>query len=251
MIEQKKLVLEDIVINFLFSKNSGYPLVFLHGWRSQGAAWFKIMEQAEKRGFRPFALDLPGFGSSENPPENFDLEKYAVLIKDFIKKENLKKVCLIGHSFGGRITLKFSSLFPEFIDKLVLVGSAGLPPKNKKTFLKIMAKIFKPFFKLPFLKSFRPKIYKLLGSDDYLATPALKNVFLNVIKENLEPLLPKIKAETLLVWGEEDKTTPLYMAETFRRKIKNSRLEIIKDAGHFNFLDQPEEFSKILFNFVK
>jgi pimeloyl-ACP methyl ester carboxylesterase len=74
---------------------------------------------------------------------------------------------------------------------------------------------------------------------------------LNVIKENLEPLLPRIKAETPLIWGEDDRTTPLYMAESFHKKIKNSRLEIIKDAGHFSFLDQPEKFSEILFNFVK
>ncbi|MDD4761931.1 MAG: alpha/beta hydrolase [Candidatus Pacebacteria bacterium] len=251
MIEQKKLVLGGVVVNLLFSKNSGEPLVFLHGWRSQAVAWFKIMEQAEERGFCSFALDLPGFGSSENPPDDFNLEKYAVLVKDFIKKENLGKVCLIGHSFGGRIALKFSYLFPDFLNKLVLVGSAGLPSKNKKTFLKILAKIFKPFFKFPFLKSFRPKIYKFIGSDDYLATPLLKNIFLNVIEENLEPLLPEIKAETLLIWGEEDKTTPLYMAEIFRQKIKNSHLKIIKNAGHFSFMDKPKEFSQILFDFIK
>lgn len=250
MISRKKLVLENLVVNFLKTDNSGVPLVFLHGWRSESAVWFKIMSEAEKRGFRSFALDLPGFGLSEIPPEDFDLKKYAAVIESFLEKEGLEKVYLVGHSFGGRIALKFASLFPENLSGLVLVDSAGLKPKDKKI-IRFFAKILKPFFKLPFFRSFRPLIYKIIGAEDYIATPRLKNVFLNVVKENLEPSLSRIKTKTLVVWGEEDKTTPLSFAETFHRQIKNSRLEIIKDAGHFSFMDNPEEFSKILFDFVK
>ena len=257
MIKSKQLSLSGLLINILFSENPGKKetVIFLHGWRSSSAAWFKVLTGISEAGFSVYAIDLPGFGESETPPADFNLEKYASVVKEFITKERIMetgpKAVIVGHSFGGRVALKFASLYPDAVSKLVLVDSAGLKYGNKKSFLRFLAKIFKPFFKFPPLRSLRPSIYKRIGAEDYLATPELKSVFLSIIKEDLSPVLPAINIPTLIVWGEDDKTTPLDSAYVFKEKIKNSEISVIKDAGHFPFLDQPNKFSEILLNFLK
>jgi len=117
-------------------------------------------------------------------------------------------------------------------------------------FIKVIAKLVKPIFKLPFMSPLRVKIYQSMGADDYVATPKLKQTFINIINENLIILLPKIKIPTLLIWGDKDKDTPLEYARIIEQKIIGSKLVILKGAGHFSFLDKKDEFIEKIVSFI-
>lgn len=226
--------------------------MFLHGWRAQGLVWRDVAARlSESRDFAIYLLDLPGFGGSTLPKTPFHVQDYTNLISGFIEKLDLGKVILIGHSFGGRIATKLAAQKPELVEKLILVDSAGLMTNKKSGGLKFLAKMVKPLFRPKFMKGLREKIYQKIGAEDYTATPNLKETFLKVINEDLSGYLPKVSQPTLIIWGENDKTTPLGDAKIMKAKIKNSQLVVFENAGHSCFLDKPKEFCDELIRFIK
>ena len=226
-------------------------VVFLHGWRSSKEVWQGIIGKLGQTGRTIYRLDLPGFGNSPAPQRGFTISDYAALVAGFIKKQNLNKVVLIGHSFGGRIGIKLAATAPDVVEKLVLADSAGFAMKSaKKSGYGLAAKLVKPFFKPSFMQGLRKRIYKLIGAEDYLATPALQKTFVNAVSEDLSEDMKKIVSPTLIVFGEKDMDTPKEFGSRMRGLILNSRLEVLEGAGHFSFLDKPDEFARFLTEFV-
>jgi len=248
-LQSKQIIIKDLLVNYYFKAGDTQRpvLLFLHGWRSEGRIWQKVMAHFSEHNI--YAIDFPGFGASDVPKNDFYLQDYADVVNDFIKKNNLENIIIIGHSFGGRVGIKLASDSPEYLKKLVLVDSAGIKIK-KNNFKKVIAKIVKPIFKLPFMSPVRTKIYQSMGAEDYIATPKLKQTFINIINENLAAILPKIKIPTLLIWGEKDEDTPLEYARIIEQRISGSKLVILKGAGHFSFLDKEEEFVDNLQKFL-
>ncbi len=178
------------------------------------------------------------------------LESYSLLVKEFIEKEIKEETIVLAHSFGGRVAIKLASNFPQLIKKLVLIDSAGFVRKGlKNTLIKIFAKIFKPLFKLPVLSSLKIKVYKKIGTEDYLSNLELKKTYANIVKEDLTEEMKKISVETIIIWGKSDKTTPLEWGKKMHQLIKNSIFYEIK-GGHFCFLDNSSEFNFILKNIL-
>ncbi len=176
---------------------------------------------------------------------------YAEVVAEFIKKLDLTDVIVIGHSFGGRVGIKLSSAHPELVRKLVLVDSAGFAMDTpKKNFYRSAAKIAKPFFKSAFMQGLRKKIYQKIDAEDYLATPELQKTFVNITGEDLSSDMENIKCPTLIISGENDADTPVSFGKKMNSLIRNSQFAILKNAGHFSFLDQPEEFAEILKKFI-
>ena len=90
------------------------------------------------------------------------------------------------------------------------------------------------------------------GSSDYiLLSPNMKRTFINIVKTHLDDYLEGVEARTLIIFGEDDKETPVYMAKRFKKKIKNSELFIMENSGHFCFLDNKYIFIKTLKNFLE
>ncbi|MFA5318567.1 MAG: alpha/beta hydrolase [Patescibacteria group bacterium] len=249
-LQSKQLIINNLLVNYYFK--AGNPqtpvLLFLHGWRSEGKIWQSVMAHFSE--YNIYAIDFPGFGASDIPKKDFYLQDYADIVEGFIKKNNLENIIIIGHSFGGRVGIKLSSNNPQYLKKLVLVDSAGIIIK-KNNFKKIIAKLVKPIFKLPFMSPVRVKIYQSMGAEDYLATPKLKQTFVNIINENLTALLPKVKIPTLLIWGDKDRDTPLEYAHIIEQRITGSKLVVLENAGHFSFLDKEKEFINNLQNFLE
>lgn len=250
---QNNIVIYNQLINYyFFNEKAEKALVFLHGWRSQGLVWRDIAGKLshKNKSAAIYLLDLPGFGGSPAPQKSFTVGDYAEIVKGFIEKLALTGVVLTGHSFGGRVAIKLSVVYPSLIEKLVLVDAAGLSASRsgKAGFL---AKIARPFFKPSFMRGLRERIYKKIGAEDYVATPQLKETFLKVINEDLTGDLTGINEPTLIIWGENDKDTPLTAAKTMNEKIKNSKLVVLKKAGHFSFLDKPDDFCGLLEDFIK
>lgn len=254
----KRILIQNLIINYYYwpSDDPKNPaVIFLHGWRLNGQVWLPIINYLTELNFNIYSLDLPGFGHSTVPPSDFTLQDYVAVVKEFIEKLKLRNVIIVGHSFGGRLALKLAAVNHNLVKKMVLVNSAGLRQRNKVfllTLKKNIAKILKPLFRLPFLRVLRIEIYKLLGAEDYVTVPdVLKQIFINIINEDLTPLLSSIKTPTLIIWGEDDKVTPLAIARILNEKITGSKLVILPSAGHLSFFDQPLLFVEQLIEFLQ
>jgi len=237
-------------------ENRQKSIILLHGWRSSKENWEKIKKNLEKEGFTVMIPDLPGFKEETKLNNSWDLNNYIDWMEDFIKnKKNSGELTepffLLGHSFGGRIAIKFAVKHPEKICGLILISSAGIRPK------KSLISNFTPFLKkldfLPGYSIFRKIFYKLiLRKTDYLKTEgALKETFKKIIEEDLTSILSQIQNKTLILWGEKDKLTPISDAYLMKAKIKNSKLEIFKGLSHISYLENPEIISKKILDFIK
>lgn len=188
------------------------------------------------------------------------MPEYSEMVKAFIEKLNLGKVDVIGHSFGGRVSIFLASNYPELFNKIILTDSAGLIKKMSiKKWLKIrMFKVGKFVIKL-FYKNNQTlcenKINTLrerFGSSDYssLKSDVMRDTFNKVISLDLKSYLSAIQSPTLLIWGENDNDTPVYMGKIMEKHIPDSGLVILKNAGHFSYLDSPVEYNLIVEKFL-
>jgi len=225
-------------------------LILLHGWRCDASIWFSVAEQLTQAGYRVIAVDLPGFGKSQLPPESFTLQDYALTFAQFSAELELGSSVLIGHSFGARVAVKVALTKPEKVSSLILVSSGGWRP-GYRLGLQFVAKLLKPIFSLAFLRDLRRKIYQLLGADDYLAKPELKKIFLNIINEDLLAAASAVRQPTLIIWGEKDDTAPIGFARQLQAQIPSAQLRVFPGAGHFVFLDKPQEFIRQVIEFCK
>lgn len=253
-VKQKQIIIDSLLINYyiLDLNLKNIPLLFLHGWNCDSSVWWPILPELRKLNSNLYFLDLPGFGKSEIPKKPFSLLDYSQIVKKFLEKLTLKKVTLVGHSVGGAIAVKFASENGQFLKSLILVDSAGIRLKMvKKIIYKILAKIVKPVFKIQTLQPLRYKIYKMIGSEDYLLTPEMRKTYQAVVNEDITKALGRIKTPSLIIWGEKDKETPLWQARIFQERIKNAKLLTISATGHFCFLEKPKQFLKILKSFLK
>ena len=217
-------------------------LIFLHGWGGSWQSWYPSL-QTLKKDYNLYAPDLPG--STFNPIDKpFYLQDYVNFITKYIKKNHIKKPILVGHSFGGAIACKIAINSQNLLSKIILVDAApirhpySLPQKIKFKTLGLLKKLF------PFTKNFYYKISGLQNSD-YAAlknNPILQQTFKNIIQDDLTSKLSKIKVPTLIIWGKNDLDTPLSDGLTIQKLISYSHLEIIKNAGHFSYLDDQTKF---------
>lgn len=231
-------------------------ILILHGWGSRSDSWSNVKEILQNQGYNVIVPDLPGFGKSAPLSQIWSVDNYVEWVDNFIKKRNYnnQKIFLLGHSFGGRIAIKFAAKYPEKTQKLILCSAAGITPrpKIKIAIFNLLSKIGNLMFSLPFLKIFqrpaRKFIYFLSKDRDYyyLQNETMRQTFKRVISEDLTNYLFQIKVPTLIIWGERDKLTPIADAYKMHQQIKNSVLKIIPQGKHSLYLQHPEELANII-----
>ncbi|MDE2312517.1 MAG: alpha/beta hydrolase [Patescibacteria group bacterium] len=248
----KQLVIKNLLVSYVEAPGGGgQTMLFLHGWRSNKQVWAKVINSIEDTECRILALDLPGFGGSQAPKEPWSVGDYAGLVAEFVEKLQLSRVVVVGHSFGGRVGIKLAANFPQLVSRLVLVDSAGFADAvTKKKIYAALAKVVRPIFQPRVMQPLRRKIYQSLGAEDYVATPQLRQTFVNVVREDLAEDIARIRVPTLLVWGRHDRETPPRFGERMFAAIPNAQLVILEHAGHFSFIDQPEKFVEVLRKFI-
>lgn len=238
-------------INYIV-EGEGEPVIVLHGWGANINTVLPIVNILKDR-YKVYALDLPGFGESEEPKEPISSFEYAKIVKDFIVDEGIEKASFIGHSFGGKLSIIMGSKYPDMVNKIVLIDSAGLIPKRgidyyvKVYSFKSLRFIYKNFFF--WLKDDKrmERFYKKFGSTDYRdSSGVMRKILVIVVNENLKDLLKDIKAPTLIIWGDEDTDTPLYMAKTMEKEIKDSGLVVLEGAGHYSYIDDYYTFRAVI-----
>lgn len=240
-------------------KGSGDLVVLLHGWGANITLFANLIDLLSQK-YTVVAMDMPGFGKSDEPSSAWCVDDYVQFVIDFLADYKAEKVIFLGHSFGGRVTIKMCSRtdLPFAVDKVILVDSAGiLPPKsNKKSFRTYYYKLGKAFLSCRLVSKLFPdaleNFRKKMGSADYAAaSPLMRQVLVKVVNEDLEPLLPNIKCPALLVWGVNDTATPLSDGEKMERLIPDAGLVKLENAGHYSFLDQQFTFNRVMSSFLK
>jgi len=250
--EEKFIDINGIKI-FTRITGAGTPFLILPGWGGSADSWLKVQEMLSKR-FRVFVLDLPGFGRSALPPRPWDVQDYLEFVLDFLQSCEIKQGYLLGHSFGGRISIKLSAQFPGLVKKLILVDSAGAPAAKRnfpKKILSSIASFISIFSFLPGFQLFRRFFYRfIIRSTDYLKVMGvMKETFLKVISEDLALYLEKIQTRTLIVWGERDKITPVRNGHFIKTRIKDSEM-VILPCSHNPHLEIPGILSEKILEFL-
>lgn len=256
MIKEKEVFVNGLKTNYKIA-GQGPEILILHGWNGSSDSWRKVIEILSKD-FLVICPDFPGFGKSQIPNEAWDLKNYTYWLLNFVNFLKLNSFFLLGHSFGGRVAIKFSIFYPERVKKLILVSSAGIRPKLglKGKLIFSLAKFGNLIFNLKPLNRFKEKVQKFFyfffSQTDYAkAKGVMKETMKRIVEEDLFPFLSQINSKTLLIWGQKDKLVPLKYAFFFREKIKNSQLKILPKIGHSPHLEAPEKLAKVIFNFLK
>lgn len=233
----------------------GKPIVLMHGWGCDTATLASI-EKVALESHRVINIDFPGHGKSPEPPEVWGVEEYTQVLEEIVKAEQLEHPSLLGHSFGGRVGILYSSRHHD-VDKLILVDAAGIKPKRSaKYYLKVYSfKLMKRWLYLTLgkkeaearLDAMRAKA----GSSDYAnATPRMRAILSKVVNEDLKSVIPSITASTLLIWGENDTATPISDARYMEAHIPGAGLVAFPGCGHYSFLDNPMQFAAVLRSFL-
>lgn len=242
---EKTVFVNNLKIN-LRIVGQGEPILILHGWGSSIKSWIKVQKILAEKGFQVIVFDLPGFGKSMIPLRPWSVEDYSNFVLKLVQKLELSKFFLLGHSFGGRIAIKFVAKYPNKLTGLILCG-APIGPSDTKSYGLIlnMAKLAKKFSFLPGFQFFRKIFYKyILKKTDYFELKGvMKETFKKIITEDLSSFLTKIRTKTLLLWGEKDEIEIV--------KIPNSKLIIFSGVGHNPHLEIPEKLAETILSFLR
>lgn len=234
------------------------PIIILHGWAANSSVWQTPKKLLEKEGFSVFVPDLPGFGKEPPPETAWSVSNYVNFVLKFAKEKGIERFFLIGHSFGGRIAIKLAAEHPERLTSLVLTGvPVGVRKTIKVLTFSFLAKVGKILFLIPPFSFFAPWARKILyacvGEWDYYKTEGvMRQTFKRIINENLSPFLGKINLPTLLLWGENDKVTPVPLAHFLKEKIPQAKIKIVENGTHcFPYDKQSEVFVKEVVEFLR
>ncbi|MCD7818318.1 MAG: alpha/beta hydrolase [Lachnospiraceae bacterium] len=233
--------------------------VILQGWGTSLEVYDSIAEILN-RDYTVVQFDFPGFGGSDEPPVAWGVGEYGDFFCAFMEKLNISRASLIGHSFGGRVIIKLAAResLPFEISRMVLIDSGGIMPK--RTLLQKVKtkqyKVLKKLFGLKLIYFLFPEIIddwrSRQGSADYRnASPMMRQCLVKTVNEDLTELLPNIRKEVLLIWGDQDTATPLSDARVMEEKIPNSGLVLLKGAGHYSFLEQPAVFKNVMLSYFQ
>ena len=235
------------------SAGEGDAVVLLHGWGGEADS-FKPVFQWLSQTHKVYALDLPGFGKSDTPPTAWGTADYAQCVTAFFEELGIRKAHLIGHSFGGRISIILGAEHPEKVAKLILVDSAGIKPRRtaKYYFRVSLAKVGKLLRRWgTYGARVANALSRRVGSSDYQRAGAMRATLVKVVNEDLRPLLARIAAPALLIWGADDKDTPVAYGKIMEKEIPDAGLVVLEQAGHFSYLDKFPQFCRVVASFLK
>ena len=232
----------------------GKSIILLHGWADQAGGLATLSSILADR-YEVITPDLPGFGGSEIPVGAWGLDDFAAFVEHLLQKLGVLDVyAYIGHSNGGAIAVRGLGSGQLKADKLVLLSSAGIRDNDSKraAVIKSVAKTGK-LLAAPLPASIQSKLrrtlYRKAGSD-MLTAEHMSPTFKRIVADDVQAEAGRLKLPTLLVYGENDQTTPPAFGRRFQQLIKNSSLKIIPSAGHYVHRDQPAAVIKVVEEFL-
>ena len=241
--------------NFGFiSKGEGKPIVLLQGLMGGLSNFTKLMDYFAERGYKVYFPDLPVYDMSIL---NTNLTTLAKFVAKFIEEIVEEPCTIVGNSMGGHVGLILTLARPDLIKQMVLTGSSGLyersfgdsfPRKSDRAYIQKKAEeVF-----------YDPSVATQELVDEVFAVAndrgkGIKTVMLarSAVKHNMEKELHKITTPTCIIWGKQDNVTPPDVATKMNALIPNSDLFWIDKCGHAAMMEKPDEFNKILYDWLK
>jgi len=245
---------------YIGDEGKGFPLVLVHGFLGSSKMW-EPQIHFFKQYFRIITPDLPGFGKSNKIKSHDTIESLASLILDCLKEKKINKFHLLGHSMGGMIVQEMAIKDTNKISKLICysTGPKGEMPGRFETVdesrkslknngLEVTAK---NIAKTWFTKGENAKYFNhCLEVGQQTSLEAADNSLIAFKKWNSVDNLKLIKNETLILWGDKDRSYNLNQAKTLKNNIKNSKLFIFKNCAHNVHLEKPDQFNKTIKDFL-
>lgn len=244
---------------------AGPQVLLLHGWGPSSVSLNRHLlplGHLLKNQFEVTLLEFPGHGASGAPRADWGVKEYAEWTRAVMKQMAMNRPALVAHSFGARVAVYLAAHYPEEFGPLVLTGAAGLRPR--KTWQgRVRTRLFQAgrlgLKALGLVPAMKPKadkwldsLRKTFSSADYMATPeGLRGSFSRIVRQDLKPLLAQIKQPTLLVWGEKDSATPLWMGQAMQKEIEGARLLVYEADDHFAYFNQPARFANAVTIFLE
>lgn len=237
-----KTNVKNLEVNYI-QYGEGKDIILLHGW-GQNIQMMKPLGDYFADRFRITILDLPGFGESEEPKGKWRMQEYSDMLEEFISKLQIKKPIVIGHSFGGRLAIRYSASHP--VEKLVLFGSPCIRIQEE---LPITVKVLKSLKQLPGLYDLGEYMKQYIGSRDYkAASPVMRQTLVEVVNEDLSKYAREIEEPTLLIWGDQDTEAPVKEAQELEKIMVDAAL-IILPGTHYAYLENLGRVVSILNSF--
>ena len=252
----------------------GPPVILVHGLASSMITWCRNIAALTHAGFQAIAIDLPGYGGSELADHRgYSPESAANFLIDFADEMGIDRFSVVGNSAGGLVAGVTALEYPERVESVALVGSAGLGKRvswplrlisipvvgelvYKPQMISKEALIKRIFYRPPeFLDEIIPEMVRVR------CLPHGPHVMLQSVRSGVNLLglrpehqilsrLPQLQARLLAVWGEDDLVIPPIREEDVRRVAPESTVHVLQECGHWPQMEKPEEFNDILTSFL-
>lgn len=220
-------------INYVrYGNKEGETIVLLHGW-GQNIEMMRPIGEHFVKTKDIILIDLPGHGGSSEPSFAYEVEDYADCIHALLEKLEVDNPVLMGHSFGGKVSLFYASKY--HVKKLVLFASPYCPEQQKVSF---KVKILKNLKKVPILNKLEGTVKKHIGSTDYRnATPLMREILVKTVNLDITEQVKKIKEPVLLIWGDQDTAVPLKRAYELEKLIQDAGVVVYEGGTHYTYLE--------------
>lgn len=237
---------KNININYKEYGDKTKPaIVYLHGW-GQLIEMMEPIANPFQKSNHLVILDLPGFGKSDEPKEVWSIEDYADMVHELLINLNISKPNIIGHSFGGKITLMYASKYET--NRIILLASP-YKKSSKKPSLKV--RILKKFKNIPVLNKIADKIKGKMGSTDYRnASPIMRNILVKHVNTDIVDDIKKISCPAFIIWGDKDEAVPVSDAYELEKLLKDSGLIIYEGCTHYAYLERLNQTISIIKSFM-
>lgn len=253
--------IDGVRISYESSGDSGSRILLLHGWGCS----IDLMKPVAERitgNHRFMIIDFPGHGQSSRPPEPWGVPEFSECLVRFLRETGFYPCHIIAHSFGARVAAWIASEYPDMVSRMILTGAAGIRPKQTEASRKRSAqyrrlkRIAAGIGRIPFLRGASLRVEDALrrkyGSRDYNSLDAeMRKTFVRIVSQDLTDLYGSIRSSTLLLWGDRDTETPLWMGREMEKMIPDSALIILEGGTHFAYLEQVDRFCTIVSEFLK
>lgn len=238
--------IRNININYVtYGNENGDNLVLLHGW-GQNIKMMRPLGDRLKSKYRITIIDLPGFGGSSEPTEIISVYDYANIVKELLDELNIKKPNLVGHSFGGKVSIIYASKYD--VNSLVLLASPFCKEIKK---LSLKTKILKKLKKVPVLNKLESFAKKHIGSQDYRnASETMRKILVEHVNLDVVEDAKKITAPTILIWGTNDTEVSINRAYELEKLIKDSAVIEYEGCTHYAYLERIDQTVRIIDNLI-
>lgn len=240
------ITIKDTKVNYIrYGNIKKDTIIYLHGW-GQNIQMMKPLSDAREKMNDVIVIDLPGHGESEEPKFAWTVDDYVEFLKEFCDELKVKNPILVGHSFGGKISLLYASKYN--VKKLVLFGSPFRKEIKKMSF---KTKVLKTAKKIPGLKMLEGFAKKHIGSTDYKnASPIMREILVKTVNYDITDKIKNIKCPTLIVWGDMDEAVNIEDAYILENLIEDSGVVVYPGCTHYAYLERLGQTINVLNSFL-